>query len=85
MARRTSDNRDQGDFPSEAVIARSFSQTLAEWAAKAQILERDGLPKIDPVMGGRYLPAVRAYFNRRYGLSTVEAIPPDGQENLDAL
>jgi hypothetical protein len=83
MSRRAS--RDFGLFPSEAEIARRLSQTPQEWAAKARVLERDGLPRIDTLMGGRYWPAVRAYFHARYGLSGAEALAPDGPENLDAL
>jgi hypothetical protein len=78
-------NRDEGLFPSEAEIARRLSQAPADWAAKVIILERDGLPRVDPLMGGRYWPAVQAYWNRRYGISKVEASQPDGEENLDAL
>lgn len=37
-------------------------------------------------MGARYWPAVLAYFNRRYGLSSIAPLhQPDGEENLDAL
>jgi len=43
------------------------------------------LPKIDPLMGGRYWPAVLAFWNRRYGLSIVEASQPEGEEDLNAL
>lgn len=84
-ARRPSTVRDQGLFPSEAEVARRLSQDTQEWAGKAKVLERDGLPRIDPLMGARYWPAVQAYWNRRYGLSRVEASSLDGQENLDAL
>jgi hypothetical protein len=84
MTRATS-LRDQGLFPSEAEIARRLSQTLQEWNAKAKILERAGLPRVDPVMGGRFWPAVRAFWFRRYGLNNVEVSQPDGDENLDAL
>ncbi len=78
-------HRDQGLFPCEAEIARRLSQDPADWPAKAVVLERDGLPKIDPLMGARYWPAVQAYWNRRYGLSHVEASALDGTENLNAL
>jgi len=77
--------RDQGYFPSEAEIARRLSQTPADWSAKAKVLERDGLPHIDPLMGGRFWPAVEAWWLRRYGLSKVEVSQPDGEENLVAL
>jgi hypothetical protein len=29
------------------------------------LLEARGLPKIDPLMGGRYVPALRAFFDHR--------------------
>ncbi len=57
-------------FTSEADLARMMNQTPAAWAAKVIILERQGFPKIDPIMGARYLPAVRAWWDRRYGLAT---------------
>jgi hypothetical protein len=74
-----------GLFPCEAEIARRLSQAPENWAAKAKVLERHGLPEIDPLMGGRYWPAVLAFWNRRYGLSIVEASQPDGEEDLNAL
>ena len=83
MCRRQA--RDRGLFPSEAEIARRLSQTPAEWTAKARILERDGLPRVDPLMGGRFWPAVRAYWMTRYNLSDAAGSVPDGPEDLDAL
>lgn len=74
-----------GLFPCEAEIARRLSQAPAEWAAKAVVLERHGLPAIDPMMGGRYWLAVLAFWNNRYGLSRIEVSQPDGEEHLDAL
>jgi hypothetical protein len=87
-ARRDRDPRSTGTFglfPSEREIARRLNQDAAGWPAKAQVLEREGLPRRDPVMGGRYWPAVCAFWNKRYGLSTVEVFQPDGGEDLDAL
>jgi hypothetical protein len=78
-------HRDQGLFPSENEIARRLSQNPRDWPAKAAVLERHGLPRVDPMMGGRYWPAVREFWNRRYGLTSIEAFQPDGEENLDAL
>lgn len=83
--RAPAQNRYQGDFPCEAEIARRLSQDPKDWAAKATILEREGLPHVDAFMGGRYWPSVKAFFLRRYGLSTVQVSQPDGEENLDAL
>jgi hypothetical protein len=77
--------RDSGLFPSETEIARRLSQDPKTWPAKAIILEREGFPTIDPVMGGRYWPAVEAYWHCVYGLSNIEPRQLDGKENLDAL
>jgi hypothetical protein len=86
MARRpASTYRSEGDFPCEEEIARRLSQDPRDWPAKALVLERDGLPRIDPVMGGRYWPAVRMWFHRRYGLGSLQPFQPDGEENLNAL
>ena len=82
---RSAKVRHEGLFPCEAEIARRLSQTPAQWAAIAIVLERDGLPPVDPLMGGRYWPAVDAYWKRRYGLNMIEVSQPDGEENLDAL
>lgn len=83
--RSTTQNRFQGDFPCEAEIARRLSQDPKDWSSKATILERDGLPRVDAVMGGRYWPSVKAFFLHRSGLTTVQVSQPDGEENLDAL
>jgi hypothetical protein len=74
-----------GLFPCEAEIARRLSQSPRNWTAKALVLERHGLPRVDPLMGGRYWPAIVAFWNRRYGLATIEASQPDGEEDLNAL
>jgi hypothetical protein len=50
-----------------------------EWKQIAALLEGRGLPKIDPLMGARYVPAVRAYFDRDVGSGA-----PDGLEDLAA-
>jgi hypothetical protein len=77
--------RDLGLFPSEAEIARRLSQDPKGWREIAIVLERDGFPAVHPLMGGRFWPAVIAWWNRRYGLSTIEVSQPDGEDNLDAL
>ena len=83
VARRSS--RNQGLFPCEGEIARRLSQEPRKWRATAVVLERHGLPRVDPVMGGRYWPAVLAWWNRRYGLANVGVSQPDGEEDLNAL
>jgi hypothetical protein len=83
MARR--ETHRESLFVREDEVALRLGQTPSEWSAKAIVLERHGLPPVDPLMGGRYWPAVVAFFDGRYGISKVEARQPDGGENLDAL
>ena len=71
-----------GLFPSEPEIAERLCQTPKAWSALAVVLEREGLPRIDPLLGGRYWPAVRAFMDRRSGLLPATRVPvgPDGEE-----
>lgn len=57
-------------FPTEAEIAELVlgPGRLEEWKGIATVLQRHGLPAIDPVTGRRYWPGVRAFFDRRAGL-----------------
>jgi hypothetical protein len=81
----------QGLFPCEAEVARRLSQSERRWRGIARQLERDGLPKIDPLMGGRFWPAVVAFFRARYGVDAAGSTghvlicpgPPDTEENWD--
>jgi hypothetical protein len=57
-----------GLFPCEVEIARRLSQSEKRWRRVARLLEREGLPKIDPIMGGRFWPAIVAFFEARYGV-----------------
>jgi hypothetical protein len=86
-------------YPSEAVLARLvLADRAKEWPAKAVVLERDGLPKLDPLMGGRFWPAVKNWFMSRHGLSLnsnagatipanarIRLVPfaPDGKADFD--
>jgi hypothetical protein len=56
-----------------------------EFQQMVPLLESRGFPKIDHLMGGRYVPAVVAYFDHQYGLDRSGALPlaPDGRENFD--
>jgi hypothetical protein len=55
-----------------------------EWSSIASLLERRGLPKIDELMGGRYVPAVRAFFDHLYGLErSAPPLAPDGTEGFE--
>ncbi|WP_374330458.1 hypothetical protein [Aestuariivirga sp.] len=75
-------------FLSEAETARRLGKSLSDWTAIATVLEREGLSRVDPLFGGRYWPAVIAFFHNRYGLHSIGSVghmTPDGKENLDAL
>jgi hypothetical protein len=61
----------QGLYPCEAEVARRLSQSDKHWRQIAPRLEREGLPRIDPLMGGRFWPAVEAFFRNRHGLSNM--------------
>lgn len=73
-------------FPCEVDIARAVlgPGRVSEWKAIAIILERQGLPRIDPMFGGRYWPAVKAWFDRRAGIGPrLTPAVPGGRENWD--
>ena len=54
----------------------------SEWRSVAPLLERRGLPKADPLLGGRYVPAVKAFFDREHGIGLDSPLVPDGGEDL---
>lgn len=70
-------------YPTEAQLAARIvgPGLLKKWTDLAALLEREGLPPIDPVMGGRYWPAVQVFFDRRHGVGGSTAPPAlDGIE-----
>lgn len=78
------DNDNSALYLSEACIAQRVLGTgaKARWESIAAVWEREGLPRIDPMTGCRYWPAVRSFLDRRHGLS--QAVLPttvDGAEN----
>jgi hypothetical protein len=73
-------------FADDAAIGQALLGPVraAEWKQIATLLEGRGLPKIDPLMGGRYVPAVKAYFDREYKVGETSGAAPDGVEDLAA-
>jgi hypothetical protein len=67
-------------FASDAEIGAALlgSKRASEWKALAPLYERQGFPKIDPIMGGRYVPAIMAFFDKQYGIATLVPAAPDG-------
>jgi hypothetical protein len=74
------------EFSDDLEIGRALlgAKRAREFKQIAPLLERRGLPKIDLLFGGRYVPAVRAFFDREYGLDGAQPFAPDGMENLGA-
>jgi hypothetical protein len=72
-------------FLTEGQIAEKFEISAAEWKAIAAVLERSGLPTPDPLFGNRrYWPAVRAFLDRRAGVSRNGPLSVDGPEHWAA-
>lgn len=58
-------------YPSEAEIAVLVlgDKRAKDWPAVAKHLEnKEGLPRVDKQMGGRFWPSVEAYFRQRHGM-----------------
>jgi hypothetical protein len=70
-------------FATEEEIARLVlgPGRTAEWKGMATVLERKGLPAIDPQAGRRYWPAVKAFFDRRAGLSAN--VPSSDMDSME--
>jgi hypothetical protein len=64
-------------FASDAEIGAALlgSKRACEWKGLAPLYERQGFPKIDPVIGGRYVPAIKAFFDKQYGIATLPTVP----------
>ncbi|QIB35801.1 hypothetical protein [Ancylobacter pratisalsi] len=75
-------------FPTESEIARELfgAERINGWPAIVKSLELQGFPRIDPVFGRRYWPAVRQWLDHRYGVGTLGAPSAvDGEENWSCL
>lgn len=85
MAKRTGIKFSEPLYCTEEQVAAAVlgPGQLREWQERVPLLERDGLPMVDELMGGRYLPAVRKFFDQRNGIATG-AVPQraDGKENF---
>jgi hypothetical protein len=68
--REPSATRDMPLYPTEAQIARAvLGDRAKDWKRIAKVLEdKEGLPRINELMGGRFWPAVVAFF---YGWQCV--------------
>jgi hypothetical protein len=57
-------------FASEEALSNALMGPgkTAEWRQIVPLLERRGFPTIDGLLGGRYTRAVKAFFDREYGV-----------------
>ena len=81
---RTAANDNNPLYLPETLIAKRIlgSAAVTRWTALAALWEREGLPRIDPMTGCRYWPAVRAFLDKRHGLGhAVVPATVDGAEN----
>ena len=71
-------------FADDRELGRALmGKRAGDWPQIAALLEGKGLPTIDGLMGGRYVPAVKAFFDQRHGLSpSIVPSKPDGVEDL---
>lgn len=73
-------------YPSESELAKLVlgeKASPSDWKAKVAVLEKSGFPIVDPLMGGRYWPSVRAWLDRWHGLSDkVTPAEPHYEESL---
>jgi hypothetical protein len=66
-------------YPDEAMIAAAVlgPKRAKSWPRIASYLEdKQGLPRLDELMGGRFWPAVVAYFRIRHGMK-VDGVDQD--------
>lgn len=74
-------------FASEADLATALMgpSRVTEWRQIVPLLERRGFPTIDGLMGGRYWPAVKAFFDREYKVGgDVQVSTPHAPAELGA-
>ncbi|CAM5183708.1 putative protein OS=Bosea thiooxidans OX=53254 GN=SAMN05660750_04068 PE=4 SV=1 [Bosea thiooxidans] len=56
-------------LPEQAIAQRILGpKAKVRWDSLALVLEREGLPRVDPLTGCRYWPAVREFLDRRHGI-----------------
>jgi hypothetical protein len=69
-------------FLTEAETAERVGLAALDWKAAVSALEKTGLPRPDPLFGGRrYWPAVKAFLDRRAGVQASSRSPArDGEE-----
>lgn len=66
----------------EKEVAARVGVSEKAWRRLAPMLERDGMPRKDALIGKRYWPAVRAWLDRRHMThGSIASSAQDGEEN----
>lgn len=58
-----------------------IGEAVLGWARKGEfkglavLHERQGMPRMSPVWGGRYVPAVKAFFDAQNGVNKANTVP----------
>lgn len=67
-------------YPTEEQLALALlgPERAKEWPTIAKTEEKAGLPRISHQYGGRYRPAVKAFYDRRYRM--LEELPAASDE-----
>ena len=78
-------DKPRGLFVSDAELVRMLGCSETRGKAAIRAWEGEGFPQPDPLVGRRYLPAVRTFLDRRYGIGASSSSPlkPDGAESWD--
>jgi hypothetical protein len=63
-------------------IALLGAARAREWIGIVSLLEAQGFPKIDPIFGGRYTPAIRKYLDVRAGVENAIIPVREGREDF---
>lgn len=73
-------------YLSDTEIRERLNIPERRWRPAVEHFERQGFPKVDPLIGKRYWPAVETWLLQRYSVdATLRNPDPEEEENWDAL
>ena len=73
-------------FLTDTEIRERLNIPEKRWRPVVQHFERQGFPRVDPLIGKRYWPAVETWLLQRYAGGPLPRTPePEEEENWDAL
>ena len=73
-------------FLTDTEIRERLNIPEKRWRPVVQHFERQGFPRVDPLVGKRYWPAVESWLLQRYAGGPLPRTPgPEEEEDWDAL